>query len=508
VFEKKVRVKREKERKDSSSQKGLVGKEEEKAQIHSSLHQTKTKIKTTTISSTTIDKEGHCYCTFFFQRRRGKIMTSVFRYIVGSLPFSSSSSDGSNGNNNATTTTTTTTTAANTGALNGTRTTVSTFLPATASTTTTTTTIAAITPKNDEEEEANMTTTSTERTYLLPKRDDSEKREITTAATNSNTFDNNSDSSTQSQQQHQQSQQQQSQDLKNGGGGLHRLNDDNNDAFNTHTKSTAKQLGARQQQQQQQQQPTVKDYYFAPENPTVQRYYRFTSTPLTPIAALHKRPSSVPLTTPTNSANDFTASGGGGGGGGGGVTGLLRRSAVVPSHGTDASGEWILVSVGGRSGWARKKSHHHQYAGFTPAETFVATEGWMGNHAFLCHGKVMLGSDAPSLYFTNGLLLVGAIMHFGIIVPKLTQLAHHHDVKEHDAWFLLSSPVWLFWISVLLFLLSEIFLWICACMDPGIIPGKGTFFGDCVLSIKNAFSYSFSLQSLTSLAHSKIFPSL
>ena len=133
-----------------------------------------------------------------------------------------------------------------------------------------------------------------------------------------------------------------------------------------------------QQQQQQQRPPTVNEYYFSPNNPTVQRYYRFTSTPLTPIAALHKRPS----TGPTTPGSDPAA-------GGGGVTGLLRRSAVVPSHGTDATGQWILVSVGGRSGWARKKSPQHHYAGFTPAETFAATEGWMGNHAFLCQGMVV-----------------------------------------------------------------------------------------------------------------------
>ena len=162
--------------------------------------------------------------------------------------------------------------------------------------------------------------------------------------------------------------------------------------------------------------PTVNEFYFSPNNPTVQRYYRFTSSALTPIAALHRRPSSTPRTS-TSSTTTGSASAPRNNENNSGVTGLLRRSAVVPSHGTDASGHWILVSVGGRSGWARKKSHDQPYAGFTPAPTFQATEGWMGNHAFLCHGKLMLGSDAPSLFFTNGLLLLGALMHFGIILP-------------------------------------------------------------------------------------------
>ena len=111
----------------------------------------------------------------------------------------------------------------------------------------------------------------------------------------------------------------------------------------------------------------------------------------------------------------------------------------------------------------------------------------------------MLGSDAPSLFFTNGLLLVGAIMHFGIVLPKLAHLAQYHTLEDYDSMyssgsnssshshsrasddlhrivyhslFLLSSKFWMFWISVTLFVLSWIFLWVSACMDPGIIPCK------------------------------------
>ena len=85
----------------------------------------------------------------------------------------------------------------------------------------------------------------------------------------------------------------------------------------------------------------------------------------------------------------------------------------------------------------------------------------------------MLGSDAPSLFFTNGLLLVGAVMHFFVILPKLSQLAQRvAESGEENSWLILSSPVWMFWISLLLFLLSWIFLWISACMDPGILPGE------------------------------------
>ena len=111
-------------------------------------------------------------------------------------------------------------------------------------------------------------------------------------------------------------------------------------------------------------------------NPTIQRYYRFTATPLTPIAALHKRPLSSSSNTPMGNTTASAA----------GVTGLLRRSAVVPSHGLDTTGKWILVSVGGRSGWARRKTSNNNNnhpgeiitAGFAPVDEFVAKDAWVG----------------------------------------------------------------------------------------------------------------------------------
>eukprot|EP00586_Coscinodiscus_wailesii_P015894 CAMPEP_0172506768 /NCGR_PEP_ID=MMETSP1066-20121228/198123_1 /TAXON_ID=671091 /ORGANISM="Coscinodiscus wailesii, Strain CCMP2513" /LENGTH=189 /DNA_ID=CAMNT_0013283957 /DNA_START=48 /DNA_END=614 /DNA_ORIENTATION=- len=81
------------------------------------------------------------------------------------------------------------------------------------------------------------------------------------------------------------------------------------------------------------------DYYFGNgQKASATKYYRFTSTPMTPFAALYKRHDTIenPSESPNRNAD---------------VTGLLRRSAVLPSHGTDPTGRWILVSVGGRSGW-------------------------------------------------------------------------------------------------------------------------------------------------------------
>ena len=193
--------------------------------------------------------------------------------------------------------------------------------------------------------------------------------------------------------------------------------------------------------------PSAHDFYFTTNNPTVQRYYRFSATPITPIVALHKKPGSGNSAIVTS-----------------GVTGLLRRSAVVPSHGTDSTGDWILVSVGGRSGWARKKLPEQHFSGFTLADKFSATEGWMGNHAFLCKGKVMLGSDAPSLFFTNILLVAGYFLHFWVVLPKLRLIEQDHPT------FLFLSTETIYWWSVALGSLTVITLWISATMDPGILP--------------------------------------
>jgi len=251
------------------------------------------------------------------------------------------------------------------------------------------------------------------------------------------------------------------------------------------------------QQQQQQQQlvespprkegpPSAFDFYFdRSSNPTVQRYYRFTSTPLTPIAALHKRPSSVTdSNTPSNSSSNMNNTSGSTSSHAG-ITGLLRRSAVVPSHGTDAvDGNWILVSVGGRSGWARRKQllQHNQEQHlqnqptgyFLPATQFTAAEAWMGNHSFLYGGKFMLGSDAPSLFLSTFLIAAGSLLYFAVILPELQSVFQQQVegvslLPTQHMWPLSSAPAMLA-ISVLVVLATFFFLWLAALMDPGIIP--------------------------------------
>lgn len=192
-------------------------------------------------------------------------------------------------------------------------------------------------------------------------------------------------------------------------------------------------------------QPSAYEFYFDHiRNPSIQRYYRFQSSPLTPVAALYKSPGSNATSTST------------------GVTGLLRRSAVIPSHGTDTSGEWVLVSVGGRSGWATRGRI------FQPATSFSAAEAWMGNHNFFLRGKLMLGSDAPSLFVTNGLILGGCFIHFWDSLPSLRNAVASGQLPGDI--FLLSNSNSMLVASIASASCSFFFLWATAVQDPGIIP--------------------------------------
>ena len=290
-------------------------------------------------------------------------------------------------------------------------------------------------------------------------------------------------------------------------------------------------------------------YYNIPANPTVQRYYRFTSRKLTPFIALYKRPMETYATdqqhravaddgsSRNNNGNDDNNGNGNNGNGTtqqqqqqqqppppppnpqNDTTGLLTRSMVLPSHGTDPSGRWILVSVGGRTGWARRSELHptttsSNYHGdddetttcppcpssknnrptsasaqllpgeepptFKLARKFLVREGWMGNHVFLCNGRIMLGSDAQLFYITNVMLIICTAVHFGIVIPHLMkydtddEATSYHDDDDPDA-FDHSFAMWTthplaIWTSAFASLSTFLTLWYCATTDPGIIP--------------------------------------
>jgi hypothetical protein len=78
----------------------------------------------------------------------------------------------------------------------------------------------------------------------------------------------------------------------------------------------------------------------------------------------------------------------------------------------------------------------------------------------------MLGSDAPCLFFTNVLLIVGYIFHFCIILPKLRVIEDERPTSF--LWFLSTAAI--FWSSAVLGTLTVVTLWISAMMDPGILP--------------------------------------
>jgi len=204
---------------------------------------------------------------------------------------------------------------------------------------------------------------------------------------------------------------------------------------------------------------------------TTTHYYRFTSTTLTPFIAIYKKPPAFPTDSQLTGEQ--------------GVTGLLRRTAVLPSHGVDESGSYVLVSVGGRSGWARKQFGKKgleippSQAGLvkvSPTEmrcisddsqsSFPVMAGWMGNHVFLCKGRIMLGSDAPLFLATNILIITGVIVHFCVILPKLTTLEDKYD-QDKKHW---TKDIWVLYVSAILCVGTMANLWISATIDPGILP--------------------------------------
>lgn len=193
--------------------------------------------------------------------------------------------------------------------------------------------------------------------------------------------------------------------------------------------------------------PSATDFFFSTErNPSIQRYYQFQSTNLTPIAALYKKPSSTT-----------------------GVSGLLRRSAVIASHGYDAlTKQWILVSVGGRSGWALRKPQGL----FGPAPSFRAHQAWMGNHSFFCKGKIMLGSDAPSLFLSTLLIVVGSLFHLFRVLPLLDAAfsMHFNGQPVLPPIPVLSNAIVIWYLSLFLSTWTLVFLWAAGLRDPGILP--------------------------------------
>ena len=155
----------------------------------------------------------------------------------------------------------------------------------------------------------------------------------------------------------------------------------------------------------------------------------------------------------------------------------------------------MLVSVGGRSGWARIRRSNgvrQQYsyndglaAGFELCEEYTQHEAWMGNHLFLCDGKFMLGSDAPLFFVANVMLLVGLCGYVFGIVPSIVlqqqEMERFYDglkENEHESIYmrLFMDQHFVTLAVCITGLLSFGYLWLSALMDPGILPAYSSPF--------------------------------
>lgn len=183
---------------------------------------------------------------------------------------------------------------------------------------------------------------------------------------------------------------------------------------------------------------------------TTMEFYKFDCTKKTPFTALFKFP--LGQLPPSQHSQQ--------------CTGLLRRSAVLPSHQID--GDWVLVSVGGRSGWAKRRPSHNTLPTYIEEggaggalldkiSRFTWVHLWMGNHIFWFGGRLMLGSDAPLFVVTNFLIALGLLVHTCVVLPQLLLVPNTSMVYPIVGTILFSFG-------------SFIFLWASAVIDPGILP--------------------------------------
>jgi hypothetical protein len=121
----------------------------------------------------------------------------------------------------------------------------------------------------------------------------------------------------------------------------------------------------------------------------------------------------------------------------------------------------------------------------------------MGNHAFLCKGKIMLGSDAPSLALSLTLIVAGTLIQLLDVVPTLRHavVASNDDDTDpeddegtnnygnannddepfwwqqqpHFPWLLCTTHL-LWGVSLTVSLATIFFLLAAALTDPGILP--------------------------------------
>lgn len=188
--------------------------------------------------------------------------------------------------------------------------------------------------------------------------------------------------------------------------------------------------------------------------PTME-FYKFNCTKETPFTALFKFPLGQ---LPPNQHSQQ-------------CTGLLRRSAVLPSH--QIEGDWVLVSVGGRSGWAKRRCSPNTQmllptypeeggsggALLDPVSKFTWVHLWMGNHIFWFGGRLMLGSDAPLFVVTNFLIATGLLVHSLVVLPQLLQLLPPNQSASHPIFGTIFFSIG-----------SFAFLWASATIDPGVLP--------------------------------------
>ncbi|GAV74711.1 zf-DHHC domain-containing protein [Cephalotus follicularis] len=89
--------------------------------------------------------------------------------------------------------------------------------------------------------------------------------------------------------------------------------------------------------------------------------------------------------------------------------------------------------------------------------TITAYKAWKGSNIFLCHGRLIFGPDARSLFFTVFLIVAPIVIFCVFVARKLMNDFHHRGIL-------------IMVVVVVLTLCDMIFLLLTSGRDPGIIP--------------------------------------
>jgi len=92
-------------------------------------------------------------------------------------------------------------------------------------------------------------------------------------------------------------------------------------------------------------------------------------------------------------------------------------------------------------------------------------QAWIGNHTFLCGGRLMLGPNTGHLFIT-ALLCATLWISVVLFVNPFLSLGEEEIVRGRIG----MAAMWKLWIPILLLIVNLALLFATAAVEPGIVP--------------------------------------